>query len=133
MDFVAGPYKPLPLSVDRSETPPPEFDLQPFTGVELIVSGLPLSSLTAAAEHLNAVVEDLRRKGAEIPLLQILSPATVQPLDFVYVSLSGPLRESPRPDLLAKVMQDLKEGLCINWKAAPGRVDKSRQAYLPGR
>ena len=132
MDFVAGPYEPLPLSDDRSETPPPEFDPQPFTGIELIVSGLPLGSLTTAADHLNAVVEDLRRKGAEIPLLQISSPATIQPLDFVYVSLSGPLRESPRLDLLAKVMRDLQtvEGLCINWKAAPGRVDKSRQAYF---
>jgi len=132
MDFVAGPYEPLPLSDDRSETPPPEFDPQPFTGVELIVSGLPLGSLTATADHLNAVVEDLRRKGAEIPPLQISSPATIQPLDFVYVSLSGPLRESPCPDLLARVMQDLKEveGLCINWKVAPGRTDKSRQAYF---
>jgi hypothetical protein len=132
MDFVAGPFEPLPLSDDRSETPPPEFDPQPFTGVELIVSGLPLGSITAAADHLNAVVEDQRRKGTEIPLLQISSPATVQPLDFVYVSLLGPLRESPRPDILAKVMQDLRkvEGLCVNWKAAPGRTDKSRQAYF---
>lgn len=62
----------------------------------------------------------------------ILSPATVQPLNFIYVSLLGPLQESPCPDLLAKVMQDLKmvEGLCINWKAAPGCIDKSCQAYF---
>ena len=62
----------LLLSDNRSETPPPKFDpSQPFTGVELIISGLPLGSLTAAMDHLNAVVEDLHRKGAEIPLLQI--------------------------------------------------------------
>ena len=103
-----------------------------FNCPTLIILGLPLGSLTAATEHLNAVVEELSRKGIEILPLQVSSPATVQPLDFVYVSLSGPLWESPRPDILAKVKQDLDkvEGLCTNWKAALGCINKSRQAYF---
>ena len=95
MSFEPGPYVPLPLSDDRSETPPPEFNSsQPFTGLELIISGLPTDSFSAATDHLNGVVEKLRLEGAKIPVLHISSPANVQPLDFVYVSLTGPLKET---------------------------------------
>ena len=131
--FEVGPYTPLPLSDDRSETPPPEANLsQPFIGIELIVSGLPTNSFSAATDHLHAVIDNLRHQGARSPPLQISSPANIQPLDFVYVSLSGPLRETPRPDILEGVRRDLDsvDGLHALWKVAPGRVDKSRQAYF---
>jgi len=133
MSFEAGPYVPLPLSKDRSETPPPEFNpSQPFTGIELIVSGLPTNSFSAATDHLNGIIDNLRLAGARIPPLHFSSPANVQPLDFVYVSLSGPLRETPRPDILERVRKDLDsvEGLRALWKVAPGRIDKTRQAYF---
>jgi len=131
MSFEPGPYVPLPLSDDRSETPPPEFNpSQPFTGLELTISGLPIDSFLAATDHLNRIVEKLRLEGTRILILHISSPANVQPLDFVYVSLTGPLKETPRPDILEDVRQKLDsvKGLCALWKAVPGCVDKTRQA-----
>jgi len=133
MNFNPGPYVPLPLSDDRSETPPPDANpQQPFTGLELIVSGLPSDTFISATEHLKATIENLRRQGAEIPELHISSPANVQPLDFVYVSLTGDLRETPRPDILERVrcQLDSVERISALWKVAPGRNDKTRQAYF---
>lgn len=133
MSFEAGPYVPLPLSEDRSETPPPKFNhSQPFTSIELIVSGLLTNSFSAATDHLIGIVDNLRLAGARIPPLHISSPVNVQPLNFIYVSLSGPLRETPRPDILERVRKDLDsiEGLRALWKVAPGCVDKTCQAYF---
>ena len=96
MNFEAGSYEPFPLSSDRSETPLPTFDpSHPFTGIELLVSGLSLDSFLAASEHLKERLDKLRHDGLALPPLQITSPANIQPLDFVYVSLAGPLQETP--------------------------------------
>jgi len=118
-----GPYIPLPLSDDRSEPPPPDANpQQPFTGLKLIVSGLPSDTFVSATEHLKATIENLCRQGAEIPELHISSPANVQPLDFVYVSLTGKLWETLRPDILERVrcQLDSVERISTLWKVAPG-------------
>ena len=133
MDFSPGPYTPFPVSGERSETPPPDFDpSHPFTGVELIVSGLPFTSISSASEHLSQVVQDIVNNGTPMPELQIVSPSTRQPLDFVYVSLSGTLKENPRPDVLENVRTRLDSagGLEARWKVSSGRSDKTRQAYF---
>jgi hypothetical protein len=127
------PYEPFPLSEDRSETPLSTFDsANPYTGLELIVSGLPPSTPDEAIQHFNDILERLRGEGADFPALKITPPANVQPQDFVYVSLTGPLRETPRPDILEKVRVRLHsvEGIKALWKVAPGRVDKTRQIYF---
>jgi hypothetical protein len=50
---------------DRYETPPAELNTsQPFTGVELIVSGLPLHSFSATSEHLKAILLKLQQEGS---------------------------------------------------------------------
>ena len=109
---------------------PPGFDpTHPFTGVELIISGLPFTSVTSAAEHLSQVIHKIVSDGTPLPELQIVSPSTRQPLDFVYVSLSGSLKENPRPDILENVRLtlDSTNGLEAQWKAASGRSDNTRQ------
>ena len=133
MNYSPGPYMPFPVSGERSETPPPDFDpSHPFTGVELIVSGLPFTSISSASEHLSQVIQDLVNNDTPMPELQIVSPSTRQPLDFVYVSLSGALKENPRPDILESVRTrlDAVEGLEARWKVSSGRSDKTRQAYF---
>jgi len=133
MNFNLGPYIPLPLSDDRSETPLPDANpQQPFTGLELIVSGLPSDTFVSATKHLKATTENLRRQGAEIPKLHISSPANVQPLDFVYISLTGELRETPQPDILEHVhcQLDSVERISALWKVAPSQNDKTCQAYF---
>jgi hypothetical protein len=133
MNYTPGPFTPFPVSGERSETPPPDYDpSHPFTGVELIVSGLPFTSITSAAEHLNQIIRDIKAKGTSLPDLQIVSPSSRQPLDFVYVSLSGALRENPRPDILENVRLQLGavNGLEARWKVSSGRSDKTRQVYF---
>ena len=89
MKISPGPYMPFPVLGERSETPPPDFDpSHPFMGIELIVSGLPFTSISSASEHLSQIVQDLVNNDTPMPELQIVSPSTRQPLDFVYVSLS---------------------------------------------
>ena len=108
MNYTPGPYKPFPVLGERSETPPPNFDpSHPFTGVELIISGLPYTSIFLAAEHLNQIIHDIVTAGTPMPNLQIVSPLTRQPLDFVYVSLSGILKENPHPYILEDVRRQL--------------------------
>ena len=133
LHYTPGPFVPFPVSGERSETPPPDFDpTHPFTGVELTVSGLPFTSISSAADHLNQTIQELVANGTPMPELQVVSPSTRQPLDFVYVSLSGPLKENPRPDILeeVRVRLDALEGLEARWKVSSGRSDKTRQAYF---
>ncbi|KJA14060.1 hypothetical protein HYPSUDRAFT_209040 [Hypholoma sublateritium FD-334 SS-4] len=133
MNYSPGPYKLFPVSGERSETPPPDLDpTHPFTGVELTVSGLPYTSLTSASDHLNQIIRGIISKGTSLPDLQIVAPSTRQPLDFVYVSLVGHLKETPRPDILEEVrcILDSQDGLEARWKVASGRSDKTRQAYF---
>jgi len=121
MNYSPGPYV------------PPDFDpTHPFTGVELIISGLPYSSISSAADHLNQIIRDIVSRGTLLPDLQIVSPSTRQPLDFVYVSLSGDLKENPRPDVLEQVRSclDAIDKLEARWKVSSGRSDKTRQAYF---
>ena len=133
LQYMPGPFVPFPVSGERSETPPPDFDpTHPFTGVELTVLGLPFTSITSAADHLNQTIQEFVANGTPMPDLQVVSPSTRQPLDFVYVSLSGPLKENPRPDILEEVRArlDAVEGLEARWKVSSGRSDKTRQAYF---
>ena len=133
MNYTPGPYTPFPVSGERSETPPPDFNpSHPFTGVELTVSGLPFTTITSAADHLNQTLQDIVSDGTPMPDLQVVSPSARQPLDFVYVSLSGPLKENPRPDILeqVRVRLDAIDGLEARWKVSSGRSDKTRQAYF---
>ena len=133
MNYTPGPYTPFPVSGERSETPPPDFNpSHPFTGVELTVLGLPFTTITSAADHLNQTLQDIVSDGTPMPDLQVVSPSARQPLDFVYVSLSGPLKENPRPDILeqVRVRLDAIDGLEARWKVSSGRSDKTRQAYF---
>jgi hypothetical protein len=128
------PFESYPLSTNRSETLLTAADsATPYTGLELIVSGLPHDTPNAAADHLKDVVETFQQPdGASFPPLRITPPANVQPQDFVYVSLAGTLRETPRPDILEKIRVRLErvDGIRALWKVAPGRVDKTRQIYF---
>ena len=122
------PFEPFPLSEDRSETPLTTFDsANPFTGLELIVSGLPHN-----APDLNDLLERLRQEGATFLPLKVTPPANVQSQDFVYVSLTGALKETPHPNILEKVRVrlDAVDGLSALWKVAPGQVDKTHQVYF---
>ncbi|KAF5310194.1 hypothetical protein D9619_010593 [Psilocybe cf. subviscida] len=119
MSFSAGDFTPFPVSTERSESPPPELDEEyPFIGVELTVSGLPRTSFCSATEHLQLILSHLCDEQHEIlPELQIHSPQqatalNTDPLDYVYVSLAGPLRTVPRPDILerVRVLIDQQEG-----------------------
>ncbi|KAF8955265.1 hypothetical protein BDZ97DRAFT_1858763 [Flammula alnicola] len=136
MAFEPGPYVPYPVSEDRSGSPPLGFDptrpFNPFTGVELIVSGLRRTSLTSAAENLTEIIENLRGDGTIIPNLQIVSPSNVHQLDFVFVSLTGELRENLRPDILENIRVILENinGLEARWKISTGKFDKTRQIYF---
>lgn len=98
---MPSPYTPFPISGERSETLPPNFDpMHPFTGIELIVSGVLFTSITSASEHLNQVIHQITSNSTQLPDLQIVSPSTRQLLDFVYVSLSGALKETPNMTFL---------------------------------
>ena len=96
MNFSPGPYTPFPVSGERSETPPPNFDpSHPFTGVELIVSGLPFTSISSASEHLSQVVQDLVNSDTPMPELQIVSPLHQAAFRLrLCVAIRGPKGES---------------------------------------
>ncbi|PPR01350.1 hypothetical protein CVT26_015408 [Gymnopilus dilepis] len=133
MKFQAGEYVPYPVSRTRPDTPPPELDLtHPFTGLELIISGFPRDSINASPNHLAVILDELRDQGKAIPKLDIVSPATNEPLDFVWVSLASPLKETPRPDILDNVLKLLNEeqGIRADWRESSSRVDKRRQIYF---
>ena len=68
----------------------------------------------------------------DFPPLRVMPPANIQPQDFVYVSLVGGLRETPRPHILEKIRTQLDsvDGIKALWKVAPGWVDKTRQIYF---
>ena len=133
MKFNPGEYQPYPVSENRTETPPIDFDLaQPFTSLELIVSGLPCTTLTASHDRLQQIIWEIRDQGQNVPLLDIVSPATTNPLDYVWVSLAEPLKEIPRPDILENVrtLLDQVPKLHAAWKVSASRMDKSRQLYF---
>lgn len=134
MNFNIGDFEPFPVShPSRPETPPLDFDIShPFIGVELTVSGLPRDSLIAAQNHLQHILQDLGRQYTSFPSLDIISPATTDPLDYVWVSLADPFKEVPRPDVLDKVRDILDgiDGLCAQWKVSASRMDKTRQVYF---
>ena len=87
-------------------------------GIELIISGLPCDSLNAAQNHLQRILQELGGKYNNFPKLDVVSPATTDPLDCVWISLADPYKEVPRPDLLDKlrVVLDGIDGLCARWK-----------------
>ena len=89
-------------------------------------------TITSAADHLNQILQDIVADGTPMPDLQVVSPSTRQPLEFVYVSLSGPLKENPRPDILeeVRVRLDAVDGLEARWMVSSGRSDKTCQAYF---
>jgi hypothetical protein len=135
MDFNAGPYQPPPVSDDRSDSPPPglSFDANiiPLTGLELIVRGLDRSSSTSAHAQLTRIIDQLRQDGQLLPSLHIVSPSSRENLDYVFISLTGNLRENPRPNVLDKVhvILDTVDGIQACWKMMKG-IDKTRQVYF---
>lgn len=133
MSFQPGDFVPYPVCAPRPETPPPELDINhPFTGIELIVSGLSRASLTAPIKHLNKIIDDLVAGGHRMPELDIVSPVTTEPLDYVYISLAGPLKETPRPDILedVRIALDDVDGISADWRASNSRTDLRRQVYF---
>jgi len=123
MNFNIGEFEPFPVShPSRPETPPLDFDiLHPFTGVELTVSGLPRDSLVAAQNHLQHILQDLGRQYTNFPSVDIVSPAT-----------TDPLKEVPRPDILdrVRVILDGVDGLCARWKVSASRMDTLVALYF---
>ncbi|KIM42929.1 hypothetical protein M413DRAFT_26890 [Hebeloma cylindrosporum] len=134
MNFSPEEFQPFPVThPTRPETPPLDFDIShPFIGVELIISGLPRDSLVAAQNHLQNILRQLKIEYPDFPLLDIVSPSNVEPLDYVWASLADPFKEPPRPDMLDKVRGILNgiEGLCARWRMSSSRIDKSRQVYF---
>jgi len=116
MNFNVGEFEPFPVShPGRPETPPLDLDIShPFTGVELIVLGLPRDSLMSAQTQLQHILLELTKQYKNLPSVDIVSPATTDPLDYVWVSLADPLKEVPRPDILDKIRIILNgvEGVC---------------------
>lgn len=102
MNFNISVFEPFPVfHPSRPETPPLDFDtVHPFTGIELVVSGLPRDSLSAAQNHLQRILQDLGRRYTNFPAIYVVSPATTDPLGYVWVSLADPLKEVPCPDIL---------------------------------
>ncbi|KAF5382556.1 hypothetical protein D9615_002847 [Tricholomella constricta] len=133
MPFVPGPLRPPPVSDERADSPPPTFDpsSRPFTGLELTVSGLDRSGPQSAVDHLKKIVGDLTDRGQDLPDLEITpgSYRTAQDkLDYATVSLTGPLKTSPRPDILEfvrKILDDTDDITAL-WRIQHG-PDKSRQ------
>ena len=101
-------------------------------GIKLIISGLPCDSLNAAQNHLQRILQELGGKYNNFPKLDVVSPATADPLDCVWISLADPYKEVPRPDLLDKlrVVLDGIDGLCARWKMSASHMDKTRQVYF---
>ncbi|KAF5376641.1 hypothetical protein D9615_007876 [Tricholomella constricta] len=133
MPFIPGPLQPPPVSDDRAESPPPTFDpsVRPFTGLELTVSGLDRTGPQSAIDHLKKIISNLNDQGQDLPDLQVTpgSYRTAQDcLDYATVSLSGPLKSSPRPDILEFVRKILDgvDGITALWRIQHG-PDKSRQ------
>ncbi|KAF8164192.1 hypothetical protein BJ912DRAFT_1068476 [Pholiota molesta] len=135
MEFDAGPYQPPPVSDDRSDSPPPglsyDANLIPLTGLELIVCGLDHTTSTSAHAHLTRIIDQLRQDGQLLPHLHIVSPSSGENLDYVFISLTGHLRENPRPDVLdrTRLILDAVDGIETTWKMMKG-IDKSRQLYF---
>ncbi|KAF5385972.1 hypothetical protein D9615_002275 [Tricholomella constricta] len=133
MLFIPGPLQPPPVSDKRADSPPPFFDpsTRPFTGQELTVSGLDHTGPQSAIDHLKRIVADLTERGQDLPDLEITpgSYRTAQDhLDYATVSLTGPLKASPHPDVLEFVRRTLDNvnGITALWHIHHG-PDKSRQ------
>ncbi|KAF5379464.1 hypothetical protein D9615_006597 [Tricholomella constricta] len=133
MPFIPGPLRPPPVSDERPDSPPPVFNptTRPFTGLELTVSGLDRSGPQSAIDHLRKIVADLIKNGQDLPDLEITpgSYRTAQDnIDYATVLLTGPLKASPRPDVLELVRRTLDNvnGITALWRIQHG-PDKSRQ------
>ncbi|KAF5367841.1 hypothetical protein D9615_010570 [Tricholomella constricta] len=133
MPFVPGPLQPPAVSDERPDSPPPIFDpsTRPFTGLELTISGLDRTGPQSAMDHLKRIVAGLVEHGQDLPDLEITpgSYRTAQDhIDYATVSLTGPLKSSPRPDVLEFVRRTLDnvDGITALWRIQHG-PDKSRQ------
>ena len=118
---------------DRAETPPIDFDpTQTSSSLELIISGLPRTTLTAAQDRLHQIIQELQGQGENLPPLDIVSPATNDPLDYVWVSLAPPFKEVVRPDILedVRILLDQVPELHASWRVSASRMDKTRQLYF---
>jgi len=103
MDSSAGPYEPFPVSGDSSQIPPPALDpSHPFTGVEIIVSGLPLDSLSEAPAHLTSLIDKLRSKGNVIPPYRLPPQRTFSPLISYMSHLRDRYENLPDPTFWRK-------------------------------
>ena len=106
---------------DRAETPPIDFDpTQTSSSLELIISGLPRTTLTAAQDRLHQIIQELQGQGENLPPLDIVSPATNDPLDYVWVSLAPPFKEVVRPDILedVRILLDQVPELHASWRVS---------------
>ena len=67
-----------------------------------------------------------------MPDLQIVLPLTRQLHDFLYISISGTVKENPHPDILEDVRMQLDsvDGLEARWKVLSGRSGKTYQEYF---
>ncbi|KAF8238373.1 hypothetical protein L208DRAFT_281071 [Tricholoma matsutake] len=131
MSFDIGAFQPFPLS-DRTQTTSVdafESPLLPSRGLELTVRGLETSSGSAAA-YLHKIIEELSANGQPLPPHNIVLPSgsSRDSLDYVNFSLSGNIRESPRPDVLQRIRAIFNNvpGITADWKISNG-FDKSHQ------
>jgi len=64
--------------------------------------------------------------------MDIASSSSTDPLSYVWASLSGLLKEVPRPDILERVRAttDGREGLCALWNSGLCKQDGQNEAGL---
>jgi hypothetical protein len=134
--YTLPPYEEPHITVSRTAPPvregPDALDTL-ISGVELIVSKLPRDSLTSAAHHLQALLEEYNGQHPSDPLVPVrISPGDERnPVDYVFVSVDPDITQDPRPDLLEKVRGVLTSvhSLQAEWKVGNG-PDRTRRIYI---
>jgi len=134
--YTPPPYAEPRITVSRTPSPVREGPYAPdafIPGVELIVSKLPRDSVTSAAHHLQALLEEynlLHPAGSLVPV-RIVAGDERNPVDYVFVSVDPDVTHDPRPDLLQQVRHALvsAHGLQAEWKVGTG-PDRTRRVHF---
>ncbi|KAF5382054.1 hypothetical protein D9615_004273 [Tricholomella constricta] len=112
---------------------PPQAHLS--AGVELVVQGLDRTSPYSAVQHLQRLLDDLRKR-TRLPDLGVMQPmreaGPSHSLNYAVVTFQGDYKANPHPDYMSAVGELIRgadEGISVGWNVAPG-YDKLRTAWF---
>ena len=127
------PYRKPRIACEDPDPPAAHVDILGIPNVQLIVSKLPRNSITSAAHHLRAILEEHTLQHPSDPLVpfRIIPGDEFNPVDYVFVSVDPEVAQEPRPDLLEdlRVLLTSFHGLQADWKVRSG-PDPTRMIYF---